>query len=367
MGAKVICPAGKGPVPGGLALLVLAVALVLALSGPARATDYRQDMRDLVAGLAAAARAVRPSFAVVAQNGSPLLTADGTASGALQAVYAGTLSGQTQESLYYGYGGLNQATPAQATAGYQALLDLARTAGLTALGIDYCTTQAKVDDSCARSLAKGYLSFAAASTALNSIPAYPAAPCNAHAGHVDALSQARNFLYLVNPDNYATQDALSGAVAATNYDLVVLDAYLGQSPLSQATVTAMKTKANGGRRLVLAYLSVGEAEDYRPYWQPSWRVGSPSFIAAANPDWPGNYKVRYWDPDWKAVLYTGQNSSLSTILAAGFDGAVLDVIDAYEYFEQNPPGATVPALGPAGLAGLCALLAWAGLRKARGR
>ena len=32
-------------------------------------------------------------------------------------------------------------------------------------------------------------------------------------------------------------------------------------------IIALKTKKNGGQRLVIAYMSIGEAEDYRFYWQ----------------------------------------------------------------------------------------------------
>jgi len=50
--------------------------------------------------------------------------------------------------------------------------------------------------------------------------------------------------------------------------------------------------------------------------------------ADENPDWPGNYK--YWNPDWQTVIY----GNLGKILAAGFDGVYLDLIDAFEIFEQ---------------------------------
>ena len=48
----------------------------------------------------------------------------------------------------------------------------------------------------------------------------------------------------------------------------------------------------------------------------------------------GNYKVRYWDPDWQAIIYGNHDSYLAKILSAGFDGVYLDLIDAYEHFEK---------------------------------
>jgi len=80
-------------------------------------------------------------------------------------------------------------------------------------------------------------------------------------------------------------------------------------------------------------MSIGEAEDYRYYWQSGWKVGNPSFLDKENPNWKGNYKVRYWDKDWQNIIYGNDNSYLKKILDAGFDGVYLDIIDGFEYFE----------------------------------
>ena len=81
----------------------------------------------------------------------------------------------------------------------------------------------------------------------------------------------------------------------------------------------------GCERRVLSYLSIGEAEDYRFYWQLPWRPGAPDWIVNANPDWPRNYPVRYWEPAWQGLIY----QYLDRILAQGFDGVYLDRIDVY--------------------------------------
>ncbi len=105
------------------------------------------------------------------------------------------------------------------------------------------------------------------------------------------------------------------------------------------------------RKIVLAYLSIGEAEDYRSYWDPAWVAAdgtpiagvAPAWLGPLNPDWPGNYKVRYWDPDWQDLLL-GTSSGpdrtpLDRILDQGFDGVYLDVVDAYEYWSTDEGGA----------------------------
>jgi cysteinyl-tRNA synthetase len=95
-------------------------------------------------------------------------------------------------------------------------------------------------------------------------------------------------------------------------------------------VTSPRVKADGGARLVLCYLSVGEAETYRFYWRSEWETAPPDWHLGENPQWPDNYAVRYWDPDWQGIVF----AYLERILDAGFDGVYLDRVDAYETFKQ---------------------------------
>lgn len=196
-------------------------------------------------------------------------------------------------------------------------------------------TQSKVDDSYSQSAARGYTSFAAPRRDLDAVPSYPAVPMGVHSGDILTLADARNFLYLLDDSGFASRNAFLDALSATDYDLLIIDAFHdGTEPLTAADVARLRTKAGGGSRLVLAYMSIGEAEDYRYYWQNGWRAGSPGWLAAENPEWAGNYKVRYWDPEWQAVIYGDDDSYTHRLLTAGFDGVYLDIIDAFEYFEE---------------------------------
>ncbi|MCH7907597.1 MAG: endo alpha-1,4 polygalactosaminidase [Chloroflexi bacterium] len=87
--------------------------------------------------------------------------------------------------------------------------------------------------------------------------------------------------------------------------------------------------------LVIAYMSIGEAEDYRYYWQDGWKPGDPDWLDSVNPNWEGNFKVRYWDPEWQSIVFGSEQAYLDRILAAGFDGVYLDIIDAYEFFIER--------------------------------
>ena len=131
-------------------------------------------------------------------------------------------------------------------------------------------------------------------------------------------------------------------VARSGFDLVVIDYSADGSEAEAFTrgdVEAMKRMPDGGRRRVVAYMSIGEAEEYRFYWQDAWRARAPVWLDEENPDWPGNYKVRFWEPSWQAEIMGGGDAYLDVILDAGFDGVYLDIIDAFEYYEDARPSA----------------------------
>lgn len=129
-------------------------------------------------------------------------------------------------------------------------------------------------------------------------------------------------------------------VSASRLDLIVVDHALGSPDSGIASapdVERMKRKPNGGRRIVIAYLSVGEAENYRPYWQAAWNSNPPVWLSKPNANWPGAYLVRYWDRDWQDINYSADGSILDLIVRAGFDGVFLDRVDAYTEWQAERP------------------------------
>jgi cysteinyl-tRNA synthetase len=127
------------------------------------------------------------------------------------------------------------------------------------------------------------------------------------------------------------QDADIDEVVDSTYDVIVVD-YSRDGSDAGAYTKAEIDRVRGSGKLVLAYLSLGEASDYRFYWKGSWREGNPGFVGPENPDWPGDYAVKYWQSGWwtKAVA-----PWLDRILAAGFDGVWLDRVDAYWYWYEQ--------------------------------
>ncbi len=297
--------------------------------------NYRQAMRDFVIDLADYARDSDPAFIVIPQNGEALLTDDGTGTGTPAAAYIAAIDGQGREDLYYGYDEDDSPTPAGVRDEILPILLLAEDEGVEVLVTDYCSTHAFVDNSYTQNEGHGFISLAADHRDLDNIPIYPAEPHNVNNANVVALGDAQNMLYLLDPGAYPTRNDYLDALAETEYDLFILDLFYDDTALTPLELASLRTKDGGGTRLLIAYMSIGEAEDYRFYWQAGWAPGSPSWIEAENPNWEGNYKVEYWNPAWQAVIFGDEGAYLDRILAAGFDGVYLDIIDAYEYFEEQ--------------------------------
>lgn len=142
------------------------------------------------------------------------------------------------------------------------------------------------------------------------------------------------------------------ALAAAPFDLIVIDHAPHpqrdiEIPFSAGDIAPLKLKPDGTRRIVLAYLSIGEAERYRYYWKPQWDMAGsrPKWLGAENPRWPGDYAVQFADPDWQAIIFGTQDSYLDRISAAGFDGVYLDRVDAYQDVEDTVPGAEDAMMG----------------------
>ncbi len=298
--------------------------------------DYKQKMRYFVEHISAYAKSINPRFAVIPQNGVELVSATGNPQGLPDMKYINAIDGIGQEGLNYGYAADDQQTPTTENQWMRKLLDMAKKNGtVQIMATDYCATPSKMDNSYAINHANNYISFAANHRKLDNIPNYPIPIHNENATTITNLQQAKNFLYLINPDNlFKTTQEFVNAVKNTNYDCLIMDLFYNGENYTANQIKDLKQKANGGKRLLICYMSIGEAENYRYYWQSHWKVGTPSFIEKEDPNWQGNFFVRYWNPEWQNIIFGNDNSYLKKILDAGFDGVYLDIIDAFEQFEN---------------------------------
>ena len=124
-------------------------------------------------------------------------------------------------------------------------------------------------------------------------------------------------------------------------DMLVIDYARegGKTPLTRGDITRLKTKPNGQRRQVIAYLSIGEAEEFRYYWNEAWKIEKPAWLERENCAWPKAWMVRYWDPGWRELIVAGRDAYLKRIVDVGFDGVYLDRIDIWEHTSTLHPDA----------------------------
>jgi len=160
----------------------------------------------------------------------------------------------------------------------------------------------------------------------------------AYANSLSAQSSPASLAYVLQADSFAKSKAAAVAkLAVSDRDWIVLDAaFSSDEPWTAEDLATIRAGKVG--RKVIAYLSIGEAEDYRAYWNPAWDAnhdgkpdaGAPAFLLAQNPQWKGNYRVKYWQAGWQNIIL----ADVDQIMATGFDGVYLDIVDGFETFEQ---------------------------------
>jgi len=139
---------------------------------------------------------------------------------------------------------------------------------------------------------------------------------------------------------YQLQNVKLSELAASPFDVVVIDYSLDGSDekaLDPGDLERIKSKPDGTRRVALAYISIGEAESYRYYWDKSWDKpeSRPEWLLGENPDWDENYSVGFWDPGWQSIIFGSPGAYLDKIIAQGFDGVYLDKCDVYEDLREH--------------------------------
>jgi len=260
--------------------------------------NYREEMRKFVEEISSYAKGKYNNFIIIPQNGHELITKDGE----LAQKYIDSIDAIGREDLFYGYNNDNENTPISIINEIIPFIDITKNNGLKVLVTDYCWDEVKIDDSYEQNYNRGYISFAADRRNLDDIPVYPNSPYNENNNDIVNIQNAKNFLYLINPENeYNTKTDFVNALKNTNYDLLIIDLFFNDEQLTENDVLSIKS----------------------------------SWLLDENPDWPGNYKVKYWDIEWKSIIFGASDAFLNRILDSGFDGVYLDIIDAYEYFEYE--------------------------------
>ncbi len=109
-------------------------------------------------------------------------------------------------------------------------------------------------------------------------------------------------------------------IANAGFNLAVIDlARDGKSDyFRREEIEALKKKGT----IVLAYFEIGAIENYRPEWQS---VPEDLKVGVVK-GWPKERLVKFWEERWWPVV----QGRVDQALKAGFDGAYLDMVTAYE-------------------------------------
>ena len=226
--------------------------------------DYAEEMRYFIISLSQYAKSIEPNFMVVPQNGASLLSANEEDASQPATAYLAAIDGQGQEDLFFGYEKDDKASDEAFQNFTFPFLDLAKTNDKQILVTDYCSSSDYISTAQSRNTEKGYISFVATDRELRTIPAVALQSENDN--DIFTLMDAKNFLYLINPSNYVETSTFIAALDATNYDVFIIDLFdSDDNAISAADIAKLQTKPNGAKRLVLAYMSIGEAENYRYY------------------------------------------------------------------------------------------------------
>ncbi len=131
---------------------------------------------------------------------------------------------------------------------------------------------------------------------------------------------------------YQLQNISIERLKNSSYELLVMDYSSDGTEEGKFSSQEIASLKDAGK-IPICYISIGEAESYRFYWNQDWNTNPPAFLGPENPDWEGNYKVRFWDPQWQNIVF----SYIDTVLKQGFSGIYMDIIDAYYYWSVENP------------------------------
>lgn len=285
---------------------------------------YRDRMRELIREIK---RNTSNDKLLITQNGNELYFYKGE----MNKEFFYVTDGTTQESLYYGAGfKLTNPTPEKENEQLLNWLLPIRKAGKPVFAINYGIGEKARADLLKKSVQTNFVNELLPSFGAE-MPYVPIQNFNSR--NINLLSDVKNFLVLLDPKKFKDIDAFFEYLKETDYDLLLIEPSHSGKFMTKEQISALKRKKNGGVRKVIAYFSIGEAGDYRNYWKEEWNNENkrPSWIVEENPDWKGDFIVKYWSNEWKQIVKDYQKK-LDEI---GVDGYLLDTVDTYYKFEDK--------------------------------
>ena len=319
---KVLCNKFKSIFMKSILLIVSISLLLFSCSKQKRSDKKGPKMQQFVIDISNYARGIKSDFIVIPQNGSELGfnnldPADGPNTDYLNAIDAFGI-----EELFYNGSALEMD---------ERLGNLKTLSAFKPVLVsEFVNNNNNVSNAIQKNANEGFLCF----TRMSNDYYYEYIPDtipNENANDINTMNDVQNYLYLISNSQFESKQALIDAVNATNYDLILIDLFYNETPFSSSEINALKTKANGGKRLVISYMNIGSAENYRYYWQNDWKKGHPNWLKKPYEGYKDEIWVKFWKKEWQDIIYGNANSYTKKVLLAGFDGVYLDNVEAY-YF-----------------------------------
>ncbi|TYB31090.1 MAG: hypothetical protein FXF47_05910 [Candidatus Mcinerneyibacterium aminivorans] len=307
-----------------LLMLILIQLIFISIVFPG--VSYKDRMIDLIHELKKYTNQYDKPFYIISQNGHSLININQNIFKLLfnkngsNGKYFNSIDGISFEFGDYSYF-LNR--------DIQKKLQLAHKADIKVFLIGYekdCKKIEKIYDFARR---KNYAAYISPSYNLDVIPNINFA--NSLSKENLTLQNVDSFIYMINPAKYKTKKEFLKELKKSDYDLLIIDLFFNKEIINKKEVNSLKKKNNGKKRIVLSYLSVGEAENYRYYWKRKWNYKKPSFVLKQNERWPNSYIVKFWDMRWVDIL----KDYLDKINESNFDGVVFDVVDTHIHFDKE--------------------------------
>ncbi len=284
--------------------------------------DYKEKMKELIKEIRLNTNKEK---IIITQNGSEIYFKNDK----LDLEFLSYVNGASQESLFYGEEGeLGKKTSNQEKDSLLKNLTQIKDYGKIVFDVNYSKNRANRKNIEKENRKHDFIG--------EEIPSFAAdtfnIPINGfNKKDISSLSEAENFLYLLNPHKFEGINEYFRILSNTNYDVLIIEPSLNGIFFTKEQIEKLKYKSTGEKRIVIAYFSIGEAENYRSYWKDEWNKKLPFWIETENKNWKGNFIVKYWSDEWKEIVKDYQEK-LDYI---DIDGYYLDTIDTFYYFENS--------------------------------
>lgn len=286
-----------------------------------------ERMQQFVIDISNYARQLRPGFVVIPQNGPELGFVNADTGKDFAHNYLDAIDAFAVEELFYN----GEYAPDE----YRIKLLERLATKKPVMAAEFIKDDKNVADAVAKCQEKGFLCYPRSEENYH-YQLVPTKVENENAEDITSMSQVKNYLYLINNAKFDNKEDLINQISKTNFDMITIDLFFYRNnAYTKDEIERLKKKANGGKRLVICYMNIGAAEKWRYYWRPLWQIGDPEWIAKPYEGYEEEFWVKYWDPEWRNIIFGNDDSYLKKIIDAGFDGVFLDNTEAYYFLYKD--------------------------------